>query len=145
MAVIDPHTLPRSRLEREYILNALLATFIRAIRIGVLNPSHGAVVLAHYDRLGSGFDTNIKIVVDFLRDLGMFKAQGRVVASVIVQALEEVLTFPPYVSWSVNFANRLSCCSWMVMYMLKSTPSHWRGLWPRASSFAALSYRLSSV
>lgn len=82
--------MPRSRLEREYVLNALLATFIRAIRVGVVNPAHSAVVLAHYDRLGSGFDTNIKVIIDFLRDLGMFRGQGQTVVEVVTRALEEV-------------------------------------------------------
>lgn len=82
--------MPRTRLEREYVLNSLLATFIRAIRVGVVNPLHSAVVLAHYDRLGSGFDTNIKVVIDFLRDLGMFRSEGQVVAEVVGRALQEV-------------------------------------------------------
>ena len=85
--------MPRSRLEREYILNALLATFIRAIRVGVVNPTHSAVVLAHYDRLGSGFDTNIKVIIDFLRDVGMFRGQGHIVAEVVIRALQEVRPF----------------------------------------------------
>ncbi|KAF8513560.1 hypothetical protein BU17DRAFT_95252 [Hysterangium stoloniferum] len=88
----DPRSMPQSHLEREYVLNALLATFIRAIRVGVLNPSHSAVVLAHYDRLGSGFDTNIKVVIDFLRDVGMFKGEGQVVSEIIVRAIQESFT-----------------------------------------------------
>lgn len=56
----------------------------------MLNPSHGAVVLAHFDRLGSGFDATIKVIIDFLRDIGMFQGQGEVVADVIVRALQEV-------------------------------------------------------
>ncbi|KIJ37056.1 hypothetical protein M422DRAFT_61048 [Sphaerobolus stellatus SS14] len=85
----DPHTLPRSRLEREYILNALLAAFIRAIRVGVLNPSHSAVVLAHYGHLGSGFDATIKVVIDFLRDIGMFQGEGKTVSEILVRTLQE--------------------------------------------------------
>jgi hypothetical protein len=87
--------MPRSRLEREYVLNALLATFIRAIRVGVINTTHSAIVLAHYDHLGSGFDTNIKVVIDFLRDLGMFRGQGHIVAEVVTRALQEVRISKP--------------------------------------------------
>jgi hypothetical protein len=110
------------------MLNALLATFIRAIRVDALNPSHGAVVLAQYDRLGSGFDINIKVIVDFLRDLGMFKAQGRVVAAVIVQALQEVWASQSHgVLMNLDCPNRLSLCSWTTLCMSTSMSWHWRG------------------
>lgn len=86
----DPRMLSRTRLEREYVLNSLLATFIRALRVGVLNAGHCAVVLAQYGRFGMGFDSTIKVVIEFLRDLGMFKEQGQLVFEIIVRAMQEV-------------------------------------------------------
>lgn len=89
--MLDPRILPRPRLEREYILNSLLATFIRALRVGVLSPTHCVVVLAQYGRFGMAFDSTIKIVIDFLRDLGMFKEEGHLVYEIIVRSLQEVI------------------------------------------------------
>lgn len=67
-----------------------MSTFLRAIRAGAIDVRHGAVLLAHYGRLGSSFDLSARILVDILREEGMYKDNGEVVTAVITQALREV-------------------------------------------------------
>jgi cohesin complex subunit SA-1/2 len=75
-----------------------MSAFLRAIRAGVINPRHGAIFLAHYGRLGHSFDLCCKVVVDMLREEGMFNDNGEVVAEAIIQAIQEVsfIVFPEY-------------------------------------------------
>jgi cohesin complex subunit SA-1/2 len=80
----------RAKLEREYVFVEIISTFLRAIRAGAIHPSHGAVLLAHYGRLGVTFDVCCKVVVDVLREEGMYRNNGEVVVTVVVQALQEV-------------------------------------------------------
>lgn len=82
--------LTRSRLEKEYVFIGVMATFLRAICANVIHVRHGAIFLAHYGRLGPTFDTCSKAIVDVLRDEGMYKNNGEVVATVVTQALQEV-------------------------------------------------------
>lgn len=80
----------RAHLEREYLFIDVISTFLRAIRAGAVHVRHGAVLLAHYGRLGPAFDVCSKVVADVLREEGMFNDQGELVANVIIQALREV-------------------------------------------------------
>jgi cohesin complex subunit SA-1/2 len=68
----------------------VISTFLRALCAGALHIRHGAVLLAHHGRLGSAFDVCSKVVVDVLREEGMMKTKGDVVALVVTQALREV-------------------------------------------------------
>ena len=68
----------------------IISTFLRAIRAGAIHPSHSAVLLTHHGQLGVAFDHCSKIVVDVLREEGMYKGHGDVVVSVITSALKEV-------------------------------------------------------
>jgi len=76
----------------------VISTFLRAIRAGAIHPSHSAVLLTHHGRLGVAFDHCSKIVVDVLREEGMYKGHGDVVVSVITSALKDVsiLTSPSF-------------------------------------------------
>lgn len=80
----------RARLEQEYLFVDVMSTFLRALRAGALHIRHGAVLLAHYGRLGSAFDVCSKVVVDVLREEGMMNDHGEVVVSTLSQALREV-------------------------------------------------------
>ncbi|KAI0943593.1 hypothetical protein AcW1_002723 [Taiwanofungus camphoratus] len=82
----------RSQLEKEYIFMGVMATFLRAIRAGVIHFQHSAILLAHYGRLGPSFDLCTKVIVDILREEGMYKNNGEVVVAVICQALRESFT-----------------------------------------------------
>lgn len=89
----------RDLLEREYIFIDVVSTFLRAIRAGAIRIQHGAVVLAHYGRLEAAFDTCSKIIVDALREESIMKNNPELVASVIIQAVQEVcLPTNPYLS-----------------------------------------------
>lgn len=72
---------------------ATVSTFLRAIRAGAVNIKHGPVLLAHYGRLGPIFDLCTKVVIDILREEGMYNENGEIVVDVTTQALKEVFYF----------------------------------------------------
>lgn len=80
----------KARLEEEYVFTATIATFLRAIRAGVIHTRHGAVLLTHFGRLGPSFDLSAKVLVDILREEGMYKDNGSLVVEIIVQTLKDV-------------------------------------------------------
>ncbi|RDB23493.1 Cohesin subunit psc3 [Hypsizygus marmoreus] len=88
----DVDITSRSHLEQEYLFIDVMSTFLRAIRAGAIHIRHGAILLAHYGRLGAAFDQCSKVVVDVLREEGMMNDHGEVVVSVITQALREAYT-----------------------------------------------------
>jgi cohesin complex subunit SA-1/2 len=73
----------------------VISTFLRAIRAGAIHSSHGAVLLAHHGRLGVAFDHCSKIVVDVLREEGMYKGHGDIVVDVVTTALKDVSISTP--------------------------------------------------
>ncbi|PFH50849.1 hypothetical protein AMATHDRAFT_3582 [Amanita thiersii Skay4041] len=81
--------LSRAELEQEYLFIDVVTTYLRAIRIGAINPRHGAVLLAHYGRLGSAFDICTKIIIDVLREEGMSNDNADVVVTVVTHAMQE--------------------------------------------------------
>lgn len=78
------------KLEKEYVFMGLVATFLRAIRAGAIHFRHCSVLLAHYGRLGISFDLCAKLIVDILREEGMYKENGDIVVSIVTQAIREV-------------------------------------------------------
>ncbi|KAI0301249.1 hypothetical protein BC826DRAFT_1155978 [Russula brevipes] len=82
----------RTELEQEYVFMGVISTFLRAIRAGAIHSSHGAVLLAHHGRLGVAFDHCSKIVVDVLREEGMYKGHGDIVVDVVTTALKDSFT-----------------------------------------------------
>ena len=84
----------RSQLEKEYIFMGLVATFLRAIRAGAIHFRHCSVLLAHYGRLGTSFDLCAKLIVDILREEGMYQQNGETVVAVVTQALRDVSPTP---------------------------------------------------
>lgn len=68
----------------------VIATFLRAIRAGAIHFRHCATLLAYYGRLGPSFDLCSKLIVDILREEGMYKDNGEIVVAIITQAVREV-------------------------------------------------------
>ncbi|KAF8717150.1 hypothetical protein AX14_012211 [Amanita brunnescens Koide BX004] len=81
--------LSRAELEEEYLFIDVVSTYLRAIRVGAVNVRHGAVLLAHYGRLGPAFDACVKIVIDVLREEGMTYGNADAVVTVVTQAMQE--------------------------------------------------------
>ena len=77
-------------LEREYVFSSIISAFLRAIRTGAVHVRHSSVLLTHFARLGSTFDQCAKVVVEVLREEGMYKGNGADVAEVVTEALQEV-------------------------------------------------------
>ncbi|KAH9064622.1 hypothetical protein EDB87DRAFT_1804088 [Lactarius vividus] len=82
----------RAQLEQEYVFMGVISTFLRAIRAGAIHPTHSTVLLTHHGRLGVTFDHCSKIVVDVLREEGMYKGHGDVVVDVVTSALKDSFT-----------------------------------------------------
>ncbi|KAI0772878.1 hypothetical protein BD413DRAFT_622407 [Trametes elegans] len=105
----------RTQLEKEYVFIGVVTTFLRAIRAGVIHFKHSATFLAHYGRLGPTFDLCSKVIVEILREEGMYKDNGEAVVGIICQALQESFTL--YLDAEVNteehaiaLAKALSAC-----------------------------------
>lgn len=90
--VIKEQPLTRIRLEQEYVFMGTISTFLRAIRAGAVHVRHSAVLLAHYGRLGPAFDLCTKVIIDALREEGMYRENGDLVVDVVTQALKESFT-----------------------------------------------------
>ncbi|PCH37402.1 hypothetical protein WOLCODRAFT_84248 [Wolfiporia cocos MD-104 SS10] len=82
----------RTQLEKEYVFLNVITTFLRAIRAGVIHFQHSTIILAHYGRLGPAFDLCTKVIIDILREEGMYKNNGDGVVAVICQALRDSFT-----------------------------------------------------
>ncbi|KAJ3862613.1 hypothetical protein EV359DRAFT_44818 [Lentinula novae-zelandiae] len=79
----------RPLLEQEYVFIDVISTFLRAMRIGVIQVRHGAVLLAHYGRLGPAFDSCAKLVIEILKDEGLLGEHGQLIVLVVTQAMKE--------------------------------------------------------
>lgn len=90
-----------------------MSTFLRAIRAGAIQIQHGSVLLAHYGRLGTAFDVCSKVVVDVLREEGMFNNNPDVVVGVITQTLCDVrqCTYSLYTDYTEMVNRRTLWCS----------------------------------
>ncbi|KAI0031520.1 hypothetical protein K488DRAFT_51948 [Vararia minispora EC-137] len=82
----------RSQLEREYVFMGVISTFLRAIRVHAVHLKHSATILVHHGRLGPAYDICSKVVMDILRDDGIYGNGGALVVTVITQALREAFT-----------------------------------------------------
>lgn len=80
----------KALLEQEYVFTATMSAFLRALSAGAIHVRHGALLLAHYGRLGSAIDLASKQMFDLLREEGQAKDNGQLVAEVIIDALKEV-------------------------------------------------------
>ncbi|KAG8914902.1 hypothetical protein FRC00_009816 [Tulasnella sp. 408] len=86
---IDPDAVSQSRLEKEYVFTSTIASFLSAMRAGIIQISHASKVLAYYGRLGMTYDQCMKVVIELLREEGMYKSRGFIVAEVIKDAVRD--------------------------------------------------------
>ena len=87
------HIKLQASLEREYTFTSLLTSFLAAIRAGAIHFRHSMIPLTYYGRLGDAVDQCLKVLVEELREEGMYKSNGDAVASVIVEAIREVCSW----------------------------------------------------
>lgn len=80
----------KKRLEEEFAFSVTMASFIRSIRMGIIDVRHCSILLTHYGRLGFTFDATNKVLVEILREEGMLRDNGEIVSSICAQALREV-------------------------------------------------------
>jgi hypothetical protein len=114
--------LSRAELEEEYLFIDVVSTYLRAIRVGAVNVRHGAVLLAHYGRLGPAFDACVKIVIDVLREEGMTYGNADAVVTVVTQAMQEVSSaksWDAYFLGAHGFSSRLSTLFSMELHKAK--------------------------
>ncbi|CAE6429916.1 unnamed protein product [Rhizoctonia solani] len=71
--------LPQARLEREYAFHLVISAFLRAIRTGAINIEHSAVLLGHYGRVSSVYDQCTKVIIEVLREEGMYGGNAEIV------------------------------------------------------------------
>lgn len=68
----------------------VITTFLRAIRAGAVHFKHCATLLAHHGRLCASFDLCAKVIVEILREEGLYKSNGDAVIAIVSQALRDV-------------------------------------------------------
>ncbi|CAE6434925.1 unnamed protein product, partial [Rhizoctonia solani] len=73
------NVLPQARLEREYAFHLVISAFLRAIRTGAINIEHSAVLLGHYGRVSSVYDQCTKVIIEVLREEGMYGGNAELV------------------------------------------------------------------
>uniref|UniRef100_D8Q7N8 SCD domain-containing protein n=1 Tax=Schizophyllum commune (strain H4-8 / FGSC 9210) TaxID=578458 RepID=D8Q7N8_SCHCM len=81
--------ISRAQLEKEYVFVDVITTYLRAIRAGVIDLRHCAVLLAHYGRFGANVDSCSKVVLDSLRQECRRGGDTELVVSVITEAIRE--------------------------------------------------------
>ncbi|KAG8957246.1 hypothetical protein FRC03_010340 [Tulasnella sp. 419] len=89
----DDDAPSQSTLEREYTFTSLISSFVSAVRAGAINVKHTAVPLVYYGRLGDTYDQYLKVIVEILREEGMYKGNGRIVAEVMIESLKQSFEF----------------------------------------------------
>jgi len=76
---------------QDYAFHELVSAFLRALRCGVIDVRHTAIILAHYGRLGSVFDTFAKIVMDLVRQESLLgDDNGDLLVHVVISSVQEV-------------------------------------------------------
>lgn len=56
----------------------------------VINSIHGASLLANYGRFGETFDDGLRVIVDVLREEGIYDKNSNETASTIITSIKEV-------------------------------------------------------
>jgi cohesin complex subunit SA-1/2 len=77
-------------LQRQQQLCQTLSHFIAAIRLGTFDVKHAAGVLAYHGRLGHIFDSCSKVLVETLREEGVYAGRPDMACNVILDALKQV-------------------------------------------------------
>lgn len=82
-----PALLP---LQRQQELLSVISPYAGAIRLGVLELRHAVPLCARYGRLGDLFDASLRVVVDAIRDAGIFDRRAHVACRVVLDSLMKV-------------------------------------------------------
>ncbi|KAG8986084.1 hypothetical protein FRB93_005518 [Tulasnella sp. JGI-2019a] len=109
----------QTRLEREYMFISVIVSLLSALKAGVVNIRHASKPLAYYGRLGTSYDQCMKVIIELLREEGMYKSNGLVVAEVIKDAIKDSFTLyldgrAPNEEHSVALAKALSSSALLV-------------------------------
>lgn len=76
--------------QRDYTFLQLVAAFVGAIRVGVMDIEQAKEPLAHYGRFGDAYDSLVRTLADSLRNEGIYNRDATTVQHVIREALQNV-------------------------------------------------------
>lgn len=72
------------------MFTSLIVSFLSAVKAGVINVRHTSKPLCYFGRLDAPYDQCMKVIIELLREEGMYKSNGVVVADVIKDAIKDV-------------------------------------------------------
>lgn len=64
--------------------------FVRALHSSTLDIQHASVLIAHFDRFSALYDSWVKLLIQDLRDEGIYAKEGEKVATVLASSLQSV-------------------------------------------------------
>lgn len=67
-----------------------IAPFVRAIHSEVLDLRYASAILVHFERLGPIFDQWARLLVQDMRDEGVYGDQGAVIARIVFDSFRDV-------------------------------------------------------
>lgn len=76
-------------LSQQMSFVSTVSHYFGAIRLGVVHVKHCASLLAWYGRLGHGFDTCLRVLVETIREVGIHEAKPEQACSVLLDALSQ--------------------------------------------------------
>ena len=93
-APTDDAVRPRSlhELAKSHAFAEVTSEFTKAVRIGVIELRHAAVILAHVHRFPQPYDECGRFLADALREVAVQGDEGDMVATVVIDALREAHT-----------------------------------------------------
>ncbi|CAK9785825.1 STAG-domain-containing protein [Cutaneotrichosporon oleaginosum] len=84
----DEDELTFTAAQRDIFFLELVAAFVGALCIGVLDVELAKEPLAHFGRFGANYDSLVKRLVDVLRDEGIYNGEATTVQHVVSEALQ---------------------------------------------------------
>nr|WJN25060.1 sister chromatid cohesion subunit [Tranzscheliella williamsii] len=81
----------QAELQSEHTFCATISTLVSAIRIGIIDAKYASMILTHFGRLGTIYDSCCKALIDILKEEAIFGGYNRavIVESCIWDALRE--------------------------------------------------------
>lgn len=67
-----------------------ISPFVRAIRAETIDLRHASVILVHFEQFGAVFDQWVRVLIQDLRDEGVYGRQGEAVARIIFETFRDV-------------------------------------------------------
>lgn len=86
----DEEELSVAAAQREVVFLELVAAFVGGMRCGVIDVEQAKEPLTHYGRFSATYDQLVKMLVDVLRDEGIYNGEATTVQHVISEALQNV-------------------------------------------------------